>query len=259
MFNKYQKKKDDSKVLLLYLLLNGNDTEKIKMIEEVEDSRRKVIYGVTSEVVNGRQFEQEIEKIQSLIICSPQSYELYSNSRLIHIYTPKEGNEICINDMAVISRVMVIEENCIVSSNAIEAKSPEDIEHLGFMYFYEYVRTGKMIIGKWKAVYENDNGLFQICYNPDGYPVEKDEKEIKQDSENTEVEESEQDNETQEKSEEKKKGIELVLFSSVEIDRTATYKFVIYIITKLRDEIYNNIGCRQNNFRITDYELVVND
>lgn len=249
MFNKYQKKKDDSKVLLLYLLLNGNDTEKIKMIEEVEDARRKVIYGVTSEVVNGRQFEQEIESIQSLIICSPQSYELYSDSKLIHIYTPKEGNEICINDMAVISRVMVIEENCIVSSNAIEEKSPEDIEQLGFMYFYEYVRTGKMIIGKWKAVYENENGLFQICYNPNGYPVKEKKKK------------SEQKNETEVKQEQKKldKGIELVLFSSVEIDRTATYKFIIYIITKLRDEIYNKIGCEQNNFRITDYELVVND
>ncbi len=235
MFNKYQKKKDDSKVLLLYLLLNGNDTEKIKMVEEVEDSRRKVIYGVTSEVVNGRQFEQEIEGIQSLIICSPQSYELYSDSRLIHIYTPEERTDICINDMSVISRVMVIEENCIVSSNAIEKKSPEEIEHLGFMYFYRYVRTGNMVIGRWKVVYDYESGLFQICYNPDGYPTE----ELKQSEERKET--------------------ELILFSSVEIDKTATYKFVIYIITKLRDEIHDKIGCKPDNFRMTDYELVVND
>lgn len=235
MFNKYQKKKDDSKVLLLYLLLNGNDTEKIKTIEEVEDSRRKVIYGVTSEVVNGRKFEQEIERIPTLIICSPQSYELYSDSKLIHIYTPAIENAIYINDMSVISKVMVIEENCIVSNNAIERKSPEEIEHLGFMYFYEYVRTGKMIIGKWKVVYDYKSGLFQICYNLDGYPTEKEQKQS-----------------------EENKRTELVLFSSVEIDKTATYKFVIYIITKLRDEIRDKIGCKPDNFRMTDYELVVN-
>lgn len=231
MFNKYQKKKDDSKVLLLYLLLNGNDTEKIKMIEEVEDARRKVIYGVTSEVVNGRQFEQEIERIPTLIICSPQSYELYSDSRLIHIYTPEnKESPICINDMSVISKVMVIEENCIVSSNAVGKKSMDEIEQFGFMYFYRYVRTGSMIIGKWKVTYDNETGLFQICYNLDGYEKQAE-----------------------------KKGTELVLFSSVEIDRTATYKFVIYIITKLRNEIFDNIGCLQDNFRMTDYELVVNE
>lgn len=231
MFNKYQKKKDDSKVLLLYLLLNGNDTEKIKMIEEVEDARRKVIYGVTSEVVNGRQFEQEIESIPTLIICSPQSYELYSDSRLIHIYTPEnKESPICINDMSVISKVMVIEENCIVSSNAVRKKSMDEIEQFGFMYFYRYVRTGNMIIGKWKVTYDNETGLFQICYNLDGYGQKAE-----------------------------KKGTELVLFSSVEIDRTATYKFVIYIITKLRNEIFDNIGCLQDNFRMTDYELVVNE
>lgn len=240
MFNKYQKKKDDSKVLLLYLLLNGNDTEKIKMVEEVEDSRRRVIYGITSEVVNGRQFEMEIENIQAPVICSPQSYELYSESKLIHIYTPERGDiEICIHDMSVISKVMVIEKNCIVSSNAIERKSPADIEQFGFMCFYQYVLYGNMIIGRWKVSYDKD-GLFRICYNPDGYQAE--EQEQKQSGE---------------KKEEKKK-IELVLFSSVEIDKTSTYKFVIYIITKLRDEIREN-RCEQNNFKMTDYVLVVND
>ena len=152
MFTKYQKKNNDSKVLLLYLLLNGNDMEKIKLVEEAEDSRRKVIYGVTSEAVNGRKFEQEIEAIEAPTVCSMQSYELYSDSKIIHIYTK-----------------------------------------------------------------ENEFKIF--------YKGEKDK--------------------------------EFLLFSSVEIDRTATYKFVLYIISKSQEELMD--GVQQDNYKITDYELVVRD
>jgi len=218
LFTKYQKKNNDSKVLLLYLLLNGNDMEKIKLVEEAEDSRRKVIYGVTSEAVNGRKFEQEIEAIEAPTVCSMQSYELYSDSKIIHIYT-KENNEqkFWINDMSVISKTMVILEDCVVSSNV--AHEAEDVKEYGFMHFYEYALKGEMKLGKWHVQYTKENE-FKIFYKG-----EKDK--------------------------------EFLLFSSVEIDRTATYKFVLYIISKSQEELMG--GVQQDNYKITDYELVVRE
>lgn len=216
LFTKYRKKKDESKVLLMYLLLNGNDTEKIKVVEEKEDEKRKVIYGITSEAVNGRQFEQEIENILAPTVCSPQSYELYSDSKLIHIYTPDSDDDLFINDLGIISQTMVIAENCVVSSNLV--KSTEDAEKYGFMYFYHYVLDGEMRLENWHVVY--DKGLFQIFY----YDIK----------------------DTQKK--------EFLLFSSQEIDKTSTYKFVLYIISKMQDKIMENVA--QDNFKMTDYELI---
>ena len=223
LFNKYQKKRNDSKVLLLYLLLNGNDMEKVKIVEEAEDARRKVIYGITSEVVNGRQFSQEVESIKAPSVCSPQSYELYSDSKLIHIYTPESEGDLWINDMSVISRIMVIEKNCIVSSNL--AKEIDSIEQYGFMYFYNYVINGEMRLENWHVTYKDN--LFQIFYTGKEDNLSSDE------------------------------GKEFLLFSSVEIERMATYKFVLYIISKMQNKITEKI--QPDNFKVTDYELVVND
>ena len=52
-------------------------------------------------------------------------------------------------------------------------------------------------------------------------------------------------------------GKEFLLFSSVEIERMATYKFVLYIISKMQNKITEKI--QPDNFKVTDYELVVND
>lgn len=219
MFTKYQKKNNDSKVLLLYLLLNGNDMEKIKLIEETEDSKRKVVYGVTSEAVNGRKFEQEIEAIEAPTVCSEQSYELYSDSKIIHIYTKSNAEQdFRINDMAVISKTMVILEDCVVSSNV--AHEAEEVETYGFMHFYNYALNGEMNLGKWHVVYKDNE--FKIFYKGD-------------------------------------ENKEFLLFSSIEIDRTATYKFVLYIIFKSQEEIMNTEGVPPDNYKITDYELVVKE
>lgn len=198
--------------------------EKIKVVEEKEDERRKVIYGITSEAVNGRQFEQEIENILAPTICSPQSYELYSKSKLIHIYTPETKGDIWINDMSVISKIMVITKNCIVSSN-LAKEEVDNIEQYGFMYFYHYVLDGEMRLENWHVIY--DEGLFQIFYTGQ--------------IENSDMKENR----------------EFLLFSSQEIDKTATYKFVLYIISKMQDKVTKKV--QPDNFRVTDYELVVNE
>ncbi|MCM1231596.1 MAG: hypothetical protein NC489_15875 [Ruminococcus flavefaciens] len=80
LFTKYRKSSSDTKVLLLYLLLNKYEINQIRQLEETEEDRMfglkiRKIYGVTKEYIDVRKIEEEIESIQNPIICSPQSYE----------------------------------------------------------------------------------------------------------------------------------------------------------------------------------------
>lgn len=221
-FTKYRKSDSDTKVLLLYLLLNGYDLNQIRQLEETEEERMfglkiRKIYGVTKEYVDVRRIEAEIESIQNPIICSPQSYEYYTNNKTIYMYTPEENGKLVINDMDVISKIMVITEQCIVSGNT--AGKIGDIENYGFMFFYDYVIKSETRINKWRMVYKDK--VFSIFY-----------------------------------SSEVGKGriSEELLYSAIEIDKTSTYKMVIYIIGKVAGKIN---GWTADNFVCETYELAV--
>lgn len=92
------------------------------------------------------------------------------------------------------------------------------------MYFYDYALNGEMRLGNWHVLYKDD--LFQIFYTGEKDKFSKSDKEF-------------------------------LLFSSVEIDKTATYKFVLYIISKMSDTVMEKT--KLDNFKITDYELVVKE
>ena len=206
----------------MYLLLNGYDISKIDYLEEVEDNKQfglklKKIYGVTNEFVDMRKIEREIETIQTPLICSPQTFELYTDCDKIYTYTPLvEDKPLYINDMGIISRTMVITKQCVVSSN--KASSLESAENKGFMYFMEYVLTGHCKIGFWRLEYEGSN--FNIYYNS----LQLDNKSRKEE----------------------------LLYSAIEMDKTSTYKLVIYIIKKV---VRTMEEFQPDNFDVQSYEL----
>ena len=111
---------------------------------------------------------------------------------------------------------MVITDQCIVSSNI--AKPLKDTENFGFMFFYDYVMRSEVRIGKWHLIYENK--VFSIYYL------------------------SENDGDTDEE----------LMYSAIEIDKTSTYKMVIYIIGKVSKFIDN---WSADNFKKETYEMVV--
>lgn len=221
MFTKYKKQQNNTKVLLMYLLLNNYDISKVKQIEENEEDKMfglkiKKVYGITEEYVDVRKIEEEIEKIQNPIICSLSSYEYYSNSAVIHTYTATNDMPLVVNDMGVISKIMVITESYVVSSNY--AKSFTDSKNNGFMFFYNYVIHSEVRIDKWRLVYKDKT--FNVYYT----------------SQNNGV------------------SIEELLYSAIEIDKTSTYKMVIYIIDKAAKFIDEWTA---DNFIVETYELVV--
>ena len=135
------------------------------------------------------------------VICSMQSYELYSNTEVIHTYMPKESNKpLYINDMGVISQLMVITEQCVVSSNL--AEPVESAKDIGFMYFVDYVLHGECKIGAWEISYKDKE--FSVFYTSKG----SDEQMHKE-----------------------------LLYRALELDQTSTFKLVLYIIKKAAESI----------------------
>ena len=122
-----------------------------------------------------------------------------------------------INDMGVISKIMVITETYVVSSNY--AKSFTDSKNNGFMFFHNYVIHSEVRIDKWRLTYKNKTfNVYYTSKNNNGVSTEE------------------------------------LLYSAIEIDKTSTYKIVIYIIekaAKLIDE------WTADNFIVETYELVV--
>lgn len=226
MFNKYTKSTDTTKTLLVYLLLNGYDISKVVWAEEVEEERKfgvtvKKTYGITKDFIDVKRIEKEIEKIQCPIICSPLSYEYYSDAKTIYYYTPESTDRpLYINDLNIISKVMIITENCVVSSNLASKVDTQGCDTNGFMFFYDYVLKNECSVGKWHLTYKDN--IFSIYYL------------------------SEHDNKTE----------ELLLFSANEVDKTSTYKFAIYIIKKASESIDNWYS---DNFAIEIYEMVGGD
>lgn len=119
----------------------------------------------------------------------------------IHTYMPKESNKpLYINDMGVISQLMVITEQCVVSSNL--AEPVESAKDIGFMYFVDYVLHGECKIGAWEISYKDKE--FSVFYTSKG----SDEQMHKE-----------------------------LLYRALELDQISTFKLVLYIIKKAAESI----------------------
>lgn len=204
-FRRY--KKDDGKyrVLLLYLLLNNYDLEKIENVvelEQVEEFGLKFtkIYGDTTEYVDISKIDKDLAAIKTPIICSPQSYEIYSTDKTIQVYKPKiEEKPLYINDMGIISQYMVIDENYVVSNNL--AAKVESSDEKGFMFFVDYILKGVCTVGNWEISYQEKE--FNIYYL-----ARKDNRVYKQ-----------------------------LLYNAIELDLTSSFKLVLYIIRKAVEDM----------------------
>lgn len=206
LFSKYKKSNGKTRVLMLYLILNKYDLTKVTNAVEIAKDEQfglelKKIYGETTEFVDIKRINAELEQINVPVICSLQSYEIYSNAEKIYAYTPKvSGKPLYINDMGIISPLMVIAEDCIVSSNP--ATPLENSKCKGFMYFVNYILQGRCEIGKWIITYKNRE--FKISYR-----------------DKTEDDED----------------YEQLLYHAVELDLTSTFRLVLYIIGKVAEEM----------------------
>lgn len=225
MFTKYQKTTETTKVLLMYLLLNGYKLAHIDHLEESIESRNyglsiKKLYGVTNDFVDIVRMEREIDEIQNPIICSPKSYEYYANAETIFSYTPSiESAPLCINDLNIISKVMMIAENKVVSSSYAYPIEDSRCRDKGFMYFYDYVTKSTCEVGKWHIIYQNKE--LTISY----------------------------------KSHNEDKVEEIPMYSASGIDKTSTFKMIIYIIRKACLTVDEWLP---DNFDIQSFEMVVN-
>lgn len=225
MFTKYRKTSDSTKILLMYLLLNGYDIKNVEWAEEIEESRMfgltiKKIYGITRDYVDVSRIEREIEEIKNPIVCSPLSYEYYSDAQNIYSFSPALPDvPLWINDMDIISSVMIITEDRVVSSSYAYPIEDDRCKNKGFMFFYEYVLKEECVVGKWRLQYKNK--VFSVYYI----------------SLNNDKEE------------------EVLLYSAIEIDKTSTYKIVIYIISKASIVIDEWLP---DNFSVQSYEMAVN-
>ena len=91
---------------------------------------------------------------------------------------------------------------------------------MGFMYFYDYVLKEECRIWKWHMTYKDK--VFSVYYTSDN----------------------------------KKKQKEELLFSAIEIDKTSTYKLVLYIITKASKKVEE---WQMDNFKEESYTLVAKE
>lgn len=205
LFSKYQKINGKTKVLFLYLLLNNYDLERVERAVEVVQEKNyglefKKIYGETTEFVDVQKIEEELSEICIPVICSPQSYEIYSTANYIHTYYSKIQNKpLYINDMGIISPLMIITEEYVVSSNL--AEPVENANKKGFMFFADYVLKGNCTIGNWDITYKDKE--FAIYY--------------------TSLKEGKKYKER--------------LYHALELDQTSTFKLVLYIIGKVANEM----------------------
>lgn len=205
LLTRYQRVDDKSRVLLIYLILNGYDMEMVEKIIITDNelqfgSRVQRSIGVTPEYVDVERINEELQKIQVPIIYSPQSFNLYAKAETIYCYRAKEESKrLYINDMGVISSSMVITPECIISSNL--AASIESTDNKGFMYFADYVLNGECIIGQWSISFKDNH----FCVYYSSTYEDKESKEL--------------------------------LYEGFELDQTSTFKLVIYIIQKVAGEL----------------------
>ena len=203
-FRKYELQEKKQKIMLIYLLLNKCEVDKIeKIIECKEDNKGATfvkMYGLTSEFIDTDKIYKEINDIKVPNICNVDGYELYTNSKEIYLYTAKEKTRpLYINDMNILSDLMIIKKDSIVSK--IKAEPLEKTNSKGFMYFVDYILKNQCEIGKWRVKFKEDEKIFEVFY-------------ISKKSEDTE----------------KKK--EEIIYQSKNWDKYNTFKLVLYIINK---------------------------
>lgn len=223
MFKYVKSDNKHRKVLLLFLILNNYNLQGVT-IEDAREERQfgvkyRKLYGITEELVDEDKIAQELEAIRTPIVYSPQTFELYCNAPAIHVYTPEfDDRPMIINDLGVISEKMIITRKCIISSNS--AKRLDDIESQdrGFMFFMDYVLKEEIYIGKWHIIFEDK--CFAIKYVSD---------------------------DNGQKSEE-------TLYMALEIDKTATYRLVLYIIKKVCERDIER--WKSDNYIDELYELI---
>lgn len=203
-FRKYELQEKKQKILLIYLLLNKYEVDKIEKIVEHKEKNRGAtfvkMYGFTSEFVDTDKIYKEIKDIKVPNICDVDVYELYTNSNEIYLYTAKEKKcPLYINDMNILSDLMVIQKDNIVSN--IKAEPLEQSNNKGFMYFVDYVLKNQCEIGKWKVRFEEEGKIFEVFY-------------ISKKSEDTE------------------ENTETLIYQSKNWDKRNTFRLVLYIINK---------------------------
>jgi len=193
MFDKYEKQSSESRVLMMWLLLNNCNLERVRLLEEAEESRSfglkiKKVYGLTEDHIDTDKISKELARIQCPTICSVDSYEYHADSPYIYVYKRRDDNlPLVINDMGVVSKTMVIGDDLVISDNFADDFMSRDCIS-GFPYFKEYALRNEFKLGKWTVSFLNN--IFTVQY----------EKEV--------------------------------LYNAIEIDKTSTYKIVIYLIQK---------------------------
>ncbi len=208
----------------MYLILNNYSISEIKRLEDAEEDKEfgqkyRMIYGITEELVDKKKIKAELDAIKTPIIYSPRTFELYSNSQTIHVYTPEiEEYPLVINDFGIISSDMIITRKCIVSKNIARRDSEIPSDERGFMFFVDYVLKEELRIGKWHIVYEDKCFAINYISQKDGVDYEE------------------------------------MLYMAIEIDKTSTYKLVIYIIKKVCASQLED--WKADNFIDEVYELV---
>lgn len=219
-FTNYQEEREESEVLLIYLLLNGFDMSQVKTVKRVESHRMfglKIfkICGMTSEYVDINKIETEVDNMPDVTICARDMYEFNSKSPVIYRHIPAvEGEKLVINDMGVLSKIMCISENEVISS--IPAKPMAETDDYGFMTFMEYALKSEFTTGKWHVIYDEENSTFKINYlSANGDAV-----------------------------------TEETLFEITNIGKSSTYKLVIYLIKKVAKTIEEWQG---DNFEVKSY------
>lgn len=214
----YERKATRTKVLLLFLLLEpGNlmETGNVACKEETSDLQygRTITkqYAYTDEYVDTAKIARNLEALPTPVICSKDSFAHYAETQILYQYTAKEGSKpLCINDLSVVSNVMLIDNDLemILSSNMARPRSRLTPQEYGFPWFEQYVRTNhvKLIDDVWDISFETDGNLFTITHKDYG-----------------------------------------VLYQAHEMDKTSTYRLVLYIIQKLAVHLPAN----EDNYIIT--------
>lgn len=217
VLHKYRKSENKSRILLLYLVINGYDLSKIERVIKVDQSKDfglhfQRLFGETTEYVDVNAIYEDLAKIQVPIVCSLMSYEVYSNDKYIQVYSSKvKGKPLYINDMGIISKYMVIDKDFVISSKI--ASPVETADTKGFMYFVDYVLNDKCEVGDWKIIYKNKE--FDIYYIENGE--------------------------------------ELLLYHAIEFDKTSSFKLVLYVIEKAVEKMEE---IKPDNYVMEQMELI---
>ena len=212
----YEVKSDQTKVLLFFLLLEPNyidADDKIEIDRETENEtndfgiRYTKQYAFTNDNIDIERILREIAAFPIPVICSRDSFAHYAESQTLYLYHKyRKDQPLIVNDLSIVSNVMLLEEDMIISSRNARPLGDLTTRELGFPYFQQYAMTGDLRIGKWHVTYDADKLIF--CIHHDTYGV---------------------------------------VYQSVELDKTATHRMVLYLIKKLS----HTLPVLEDNYRVT--------